>query len=117
MFGLLIDPFQKSVEYIEGEIRELSWLYEKLSCDTIDVIQLGDCDGHDLILDDNGLLKQPSEQAYFAINGNILSGRALVVRTNPEGDSIEPSINQADLWKLVKWIPHEVGVAFAAQFQ
>jgi len=117
MFCLLIDPFQKSIEYIEGDINNLDWLYEKLDCETIDVLTLPHYGGNSLVVDDNGLLKPTGEQAYFKLGGGVLAGRALLVSTNIEGDFCEPSWNQADAWREVKWLPHDVGAAFAAQFQ
>jgi hypothetical protein len=78
MRAILIDPFTRTVSDIDTAAG-LDDLYEILQVDLITVMQVGA--SHAMILDDEGLLKDSSEQEYFQLKGmdQPLAGRGLIL--------------------------------------
>jgi Domain of unknown function (DUF3846) len=84
--GILIDPFAKTVTMVEV-VHDLSAYYKLLDCDLVDVIRL--TPHVDLWIDDEGLLKEPPNQAYFYLGDypSPIAGRALLLGHDKEGNS------------------------------
>ncbi len=65
---------------------KIQTIYALLGCDVITMTGLAN--GIDMILDDEGLLKDSENQAYFkfGIASQPFAGKALIVATDDEGD-------------------------------
>lgn len=89
--GYLIDPEQCTITKIEIRPKVLDDYYSALQCDLFDVVGFNDV-GDVIYVDDEGLLKGPT--SYFLIEGcrTPLAGRGLVLGTDPEGETISPSV-------------------------
>lgn len=101
MKAFLIDPKAQRITEVEydGDYRSI---YKSLDCVRFDVVEINaekDC----VFIDDEGLM---SEDAYFfGVQGfpNPLAGKGLVLGTDDEGDSIEPTIGMEDLLDIVSF--------------
>lgn len=90
MRAYLIDPTEKTVVEIDydGDFRSIYTLIEAELFAAVFLNTNQDC----VYIDDEGLLKP---NTFFQIQGypNPLAGKGLVLGTNAEGESIEPSLN------------------------
>ena len=86
--AILIDPFTETVSQVTLVDTKLQTYYNLLGCSLITMAGLAD--GVDMILDDEGLLKDPHSQAYFkmGINSQPFAGKALIVGTDEEGNTV-----------------------------
>ena len=86
--AILIDPFTETVSQVTLVDTKLQTLRTLIDCDIITMTGLAD--GVDMILDDEGLLKDSSSQAYFkiGINSQPFAGKALIVGTDDEGNTV-----------------------------
>ena len=84
--GILIDPFNETVMNVTLVDTKLQTVYSLLGCHLINITNLQD--GVDMVLDDEGLLKDKDSQAYFkfGLHSQPFAGKALVIGTNDEGD-------------------------------
>lgn len=121
--AILIDPFTETVSRVTLVDTKLQTFRTLLDCDIITMAGLAD--GVDMILDDEGLLKDSKSQAYFkmGINSQPFAGKALVVGTDDEGNTVslpenittekvfqrviffKPSEKYLDESKEIKFIP------------
>jgi len=114
MKAYLIDPFTKTISMVEysGDYNEI---YKLIECDTI--YKLIECDtftcadfnefGDTVFVDDEGLING-KDQEFFLIGDypTPLAGKALVLGTNQEGESVEPSMTIEQVAVRVDWIPN-----------
>lgn len=86
--AILIDPFTETVSNVTLVDGKLQTLRNLIECEIITMAGLAD--GVDMILDDEGLLKDSKSQAYFkfGINSQPFAGKALVVGTDDEGNTV-----------------------------
>jgi hypothetical protein len=86
--AILIDPFTETVSQVTLVDTKLQTLRTLIDCDIITIASLAN--GVDMILDDEGLLKDSKSQAYFkiGIGSQPFAGKALVVGTDDEGDTV-----------------------------
>jgi len=86
--AILIDPFTETVSQVTLVDTKLQTYYNLLGCSLITMAGLAD--GVDMILDDEGLLKDSNSQAYFkiGIGSQPFAGKALVVGTDEEGNTV-----------------------------
>ena len=84
--AILIDPFTETITEVNMVDTKLQTIYNLIGCDLITITSLAN--GIDMILDDEGLLKNSENQAYFkfGINSQPFAGKALIIATNDEGD-------------------------------
>ena len=84
--AILIDPFTETITEVKMVDTKLQTIYNLIGCDLITITSLAN--GIDMILDDEGLLKDSEKQAYFkfGINSQPFAGKALIIATNDEGD-------------------------------
>ena len=84
--AILIDPFTETITEVKMVDTKIQTIYALLGCDVITITSLAD--GIDMILDDEGLLKDSEKQAYFkfGIASQPFAGKALVIATDEEGD-------------------------------
>ena len=86
--AILIDPFTETVSQVTLADTKLQTLRTLIDCDIITIAGLAD--GVDMILDDEGLLKDSKSQAYFkiGIGSQPFAGKALIVGTDEEGNTV-----------------------------
>lgn len=86
--AILIDPFTETVSQVTLVDTKLQTYYHLLGCDLITIAGLAD--GVDMILDDEGLLKDSKSQAYFkiGIGSQPFAGKGLIVGTDEEGNTV-----------------------------
>ena len=101
--AILIDPSEQSVRTIEIE-NNLQEIRKAIKCDLITIvkIQVGNL-SLDMILDDEGLLKNTETQQFFkyGIESQLFAGRALITSyNNRTGDTA--SIPAKDMEKTLE---------------
>jgi len=86
--AILIDPFTETVSQVTLVDTKLQTYYNLLGCSLITMTGLAN--GIDMILDDEGLLKDSESQAYFkfGIGSQPFAGKALIVGTDDEGETV-----------------------------
>jgi hypothetical protein len=86
--AILIDPFTETVSQVTLVDTKLQTLKNLIECEIITMAGLAD--GVDMILDDEGLLKDSESQAYFkfGIDSQPFAGKALIVGTDDEGETV-----------------------------
>ena len=97
--GILIDVYNKKVEEIEFE-NTLSKYYEIIKCDLVTTTPFDVND--DLIVDDEGLLKNPDR--FFSFNDMRepqYAGNGIIVGFNDKGEWISHSVNLKAVQKSV----------------
>jgi len=102
MKAYLIDPYKHSITKVDysGNYEDI---YKLIDCQTFDCVGFN---GEDtLYVDDEGLYKENPE--FFMIKGysQPLCGKALVLGTDREGNSIAPKVSLTNLKKMVTFIP------------
>ena len=91
--AILIDPFTETVSNVTLVDTKLQTIKNLIDCEIITVAGIGTSNqyrGIDLILDDEGLLKDSEHQAYFkyGIQSQPYAGKALMVATDDEGETV-----------------------------
>lgn len=84
--AILIDPFNETITEVKMVDTKIQTIYALLGCELITITSLAE--GIDMVLDDEGLLKDSEKQAYFkfGIGSQPFAGKALVIATDEEGD-------------------------------
>jgi len=84
--AILIDPFTQTITEVKMVDTKIQTIYALIGCEIITITSLAE--GIDMILDDEGLLKNSENQAYFkfGIGSQPFAGKALVIATDEEGD-------------------------------
>ena len=118
MQAILINPFERTVSAVEynGDYKQISQL---IDAEHFDVASIDRING--VFVDDEGLFKAndtPCQQQFFAISkasGDVifLAGKALILATDNEGDSIPPTVTIADIYSRVVWISQEKAIPIA----
>ena len=90
MKAYLIDPWTLSISEVDysGDYKQI---YTFIKADLFDVVginQNGDC----IYVDDEGLLKDPDHWILLEGYDQPLAGRGLVLGTDDEGKSVDPTI-------------------------
>ena len=91
--AILIDPFTETIMEVMMVDTKLQTIKNLIDCEIITVAGIGTSNqyrGIDLILDDEGLLKDSEHQAYFkyGIQSQPYAGKALMVATDDEGETV-----------------------------
>lgn len=91
--AILIDPFTETIIEVTMVDTKLQTIKNLIDCEIITVAGIGTSNqyrGIDLILDDEGLLKDSEHQAYFkyGIQSQPYAGKALMVATDDEGETV-----------------------------
>jgi hypothetical protein len=91
--AILIDPFTETIMNVTMIDTKLQTIKNLIDCEIITVAGIGTSNqyrGIDLILDDEGLLKDSNHQAYFkyGIQSQPYAGKALMVATDDEGETV-----------------------------
>ena len=88
--AILIDPFAENVSEVQVQ-NNLQGYYNAIGCDTITITGLSfGKNSLDMILDDEGLLKDSENQRYFKYKlfSQPFAGRALLVSSDKQGNTI-----------------------------
>ena len=112
--AILIDPTAKEVQFVtlacgnDGEVK-LSAIYESMDCSCVTRYRLAD--DADLILDDEGLLK---ENYGFRIGDypQVFAGKALIMGIHygddgPSWTGVPNDVNMDGLKELITWAERE----------
>jgi hypothetical protein len=91
--AILIDPFTETIMNVTMVDTKLQTIKNLIDCEIITVAGIGASNqyrGIDLILDDEGLLKDKNSQAYFkyGIQSQTYAGKALMIATDDEGETV-----------------------------
>ena len=91
--AILINPFNETIMDVTMVDTKLQTIKNLIDCEIITVAGIGTSNqyrGIDLILDDEGLLKDKDSQAYFkyGIQSQPYAGKALMVATDDEGETV-----------------------------
>lgn len=110
MKTLLIDPYTQTITEHDYD-GTLGAMYKLIGCGLVEPVYANNngkamFKGENcLFVDEEGLLKDLDTQAFFIINGKPISGRAITVSYNEEGETTEAGITLSDLEKLeIKWM-------------
>ena len=106
MRAILIDPFAKKVSEVQVE-KGLQPIYDQIKAHCFDVVGLPRDDA--MYVDDEGLFRKGQE--FFAIGQyrSPLGGRALILGTNDEGESVDAKCSLDWVRGRVRWLePAEV---------
>lgn len=109
MRALLINPFDESISETsyDGDYKSISKILE-IDSRPFTVLRFGDQDQHHVYLDDEGLL-QPSQRFFcLAFYSGILAGKALILRSDMEGNDLPATMTLLRLSPLVKFLPSTV---------
>lgn len=103
MKAYLIDPEAKTVTEVtySGDYHEI---YTHIGATTFDAVRFHDENDDTAYVDDEGLLKGPSHFFMFKGDGHQpLAGKALILGTDEEGDSVAPKITLEELTAMVEF--------------
>lgn len=105
MRAILIDPFKREVSDVETDAG-LDDMYHILNVDLITVVRVGP--GHAMIMDDEGLLKAKSEQAYFTMRGATqpFAGRAMILG-DKYGENRAATLTLDEVRDKVVWLDND----------
>jgi hypothetical protein len=123
MNAYLIDPFNKSITAVnyDGKLQSMyALLGDDVSC--VDVCRINHA-GDAIFVDDEGLLKDEDNQAYFYVtheSGSLethvmLAGRGLVLGCDGNGDSCSPEVQLDQLTRRIIWAHPSEGKREAIQ--
>ena len=84
--AILIDPFNETITEVKMVDTKIQTIYALLGCEIFTIVNLAN--KIDMLLDDEGLLKDSDKQAYFkfGISSQPFAGKALIVATDDEED-------------------------------
>lgn len=99
--AILIDPFDQSLSMVDID-EGLEPMYKVLQCRLIDYQHLGA--NHDLVMDDEGRLKQ--DNRWFKLAGNSYAGRCLIVDNDEYGNTVSTTLTIDKIKDYVKFL-HE----------
>lgn len=121
MKAYLINPKANTISEVETT-GGLADFYRLLDCDLVDVVG-GAIPGHDLWVDDEGLLfedEAPHGLFYSRLTGQTLAGLALVLSTNDNGDCTAATCSAdevASYLQPIADINHEENAIYLGKFK
>lgn len=108
MKAILIDPFEKSIKYVEinnaNDVKGLNTMYELIGCNCFDTFRPGELDI--MLVDDHGHLKE-TEEAFFLWKGYNwpLAGKALLFgMDDPHGDLDDVRMTIEQVRTKITWL-------------
>lgn len=106
MKAYLIDPQAKTVTevYYNGNYQHI---YQLIEVELFTVVNIDD-NGNTVFIDDEGLLNSP--RYFFKLAGypQPLAGKGLVLGTDDDGESVEPTITLEDVRGMVSFLQASV---------
>lgn len=101
--GILIDVEKRQIREVEFE-NELSSYYRLLKCDCVTTALYDE--HHDVIVDDEGLLKTPIVGLFETPDGGEYAGNGLIVGFNDDGDWISHKLNFETVKNSIRFIQY-----------
>lgn len=86
---IFVDAKNRQVREID-EKPELKTYYKYIGCDLVDAVRFPNRDAG--YVDDEGLLKNPSDFIFFKGSHAPLAGNMVIVGTDEEGDDVPPKM-------------------------
>ena len=112
MKAYLIDPFAQTITEVEysGDYKQI---YSLIDADLFTTATFNE-HGDTVFVDDEGLING-KPQEFFLVRGypTPLAGKGLILGTDEDGESVEPSITLDQCRALVDWIPNIYTYHFA----
>ena len=109
MIAFLIDPEFGTISQIEiSAMSTLKDLYKNIDCHTVDLVG-NVLDGHDLFVDDEGLLYDVPPHGLFQIRlpdgyETILAGRGVIIGHDGEGNCEDAKCSAQDVAKIARQV-------------
>jgi len=107
--AILIDPFAERVSEVTTATG-IDSLYNILDCTCITITRINFDNGAspvDMILDDEGLLKDPNNQRFFKVGlfSQLFAGKALLTCSDKQGDtiSVHKHMTAKNIEKMIHW--------------
>ena len=114
MRAILIDPFTQTIEEVDysGDYKDI---YALIDCEIFSTLYVDRMDT--LYIDDEGLYVE--DQRYFKIGlrGQPLAGKALVLGTDDNGESVDCASTLKSIQEMVEWCPEGMSVEPQFGFQ
>ena len=98
--GILIDSESNTVKEVEFE-NSLTSYYDMIKCDCVTTVLYDN--KHDLILDDEGLLKSPIKGFFEISDVGEFAGNGVIVSFNAKGEWGPHKLNVDEVKKRVKF--------------
>lgn len=107
MKAYLIDPKENTISAVDMDGNNLADMYRLIDCYAVDVVR-GAIPGHDLWIDDEGLIydELPHGLFYSRRTGQSLAGRALVLSSDDQGDCQPATCTAQDIQNNLAPITH-----------
>jgi hypothetical protein len=110
--AFLIDPIAKTItEVVHNRGNSgrdaLHDIYMHIGCTCVDAVRMDD--GDTIYVDDEGLLKQPNPNSFWALpelyaEQACWTGKGLVLGSDGQGDTIEPKVTLDELKRMVRFL-------------
>lgn len=103
----VIDPHELEITEQEYD-GSLDCMYKLTHCNCVDLVRINEF-GDGIFVDDEGLLGNLSEQAFFFYNGyySPLAGYGMVAGCDEEGETVSPHITLDELKANVNFVTLE----------
>jgi hypothetical protein len=101
MRAILIDPFTRTIS--EVDYNGTGDIYTMIGCEIFTAVTINEY-GDGLLVDDEGMFNP--DQAFFKHKDypEPLAGKALVLGSDEEGDTVEPAVSLQETIRSVKWV-------------
>lgn len=101
--AILIDPFSRKIEQVQV-VGDYKAIYPFIQADMFECVSFDENSGDTCYVDEEGLMKD--NQMFFMIEGypTPLAGRALIIGSNDEGESVDCTCTSADIIKKVRFM-------------
>ena len=102
--AILIDPFKEKIRVAHPPLDDyMSEIKKWMEVDHIDIVTLDD--NNMLIVDDDGLLRDPNRYFRWVPNNYNYAGKAVIVGYNDEGETTDATYHPRSVEdKFVRWI-------------
>ena len=102
--AILIDPFKEKIRVAYPPLDDyMSEIKKWMEVSCIDIVTLDD--SNMMIIDDNGLLKNPNRYFHWVPNNYNYAGRAVIVGYNEDGETTNSTYQPIRVEdELVKWV-------------
>lgn len=103
MKAVLIDPENQTVTDVEIEAGNLEQIYKLMDCRLVDFVQLYP-NGDGVFIDDEGMLIEEQHFFHHINYDHSLAGKALLVGTGNEGETIAPDRDAVETYGHVTFL-------------
>ena len=118
MNAYLIDPKARTITAVDCDYKtkSIQAIYDLCGWHTFDCVGMDD-DGNTIYVDDNGLLKPPSQHDYFMLVGYPapLTGTALILGSNEDGETRDCTLTLEQVQAKIKFLDRDTTHMLARQ--